>query len=129
MAEYVKRAQRFEALTLESFRSEDALLQTLARRSARVPPRLVLLETRGRQLTSAAFAEYLQQERDQGTQELLFAIGPADGWSDLARQRCVQQISFGAMTLPHELALLLLAEQTYRALTILAGHPYHSGHE
>ncbi len=58
----------------------------------------------------------------------MLAIGPADGWSTAARARAGLLLSFGAITLPHELARVVLAEQIYRALTILAGHPYHSGH-
>jgi 23S rRNA (pseudouridine1915-N3)-methyltransferase len=56
------------------------------------------------------------------------AIGPADGWSDTARQRADLLLSLGRITLPHQLARVVLAEQVYRAFTILAGHPYHSGH-
>jgi len=59
---------------------------------------------------------------------VLFAVGPADGWSAEARNRAQLLLSLGAMTLPHELARVVLAEQVYRACTILAGHPYHSGH-
>lgn len=58
----------------------------------------------------------------------VLAIGPADGWSPEARVRADLVVSFGPMTLPHSLARVVLAEQVYRALTILAGHPYHSGH-
>jgi 23S rRNA (pseudouridine1915-N3)-methyltransferase len=58
----------------------------------------------------------------------VLAIGPADGWSDAARARAGLLLSFGSITLPHQLARVVLAEQIYRALTILAGHPYHSGH-
>ena len=58
----------------------------------------------------------------------MLAIGPPDGWSTAAHSSAKLLLSLGAMTLPHELALVILAEQTYRALTILAGFPYHSGH-
>ena len=127
--EYVARSQRFTPVALQAFRTEAELLAALARRSGRTPPYLVLLDSRGRTQTSAAFAEWLRGQRDAGTQELVLAIGPADGWSPEARQGAHGLLSLGAMTLPHELALVVLAEQTYRALTILAGHPYHSGHE
>jgi 23S rRNA (pseudouridine1915-N3)-methyltransferase len=59
---------------------------------------------------------------------LVLAIGPADGWSAATRKRANLLLSLGRMTLPHQLARIVLAEQVYRALTILAGHPYHSGH-
>ena len=58
----------------------------------------------------------------------LVAIGPADGWSDAALAAATRTVAFGRITLPHELAAVIAAEQLYRALTILAGHPYHSGH-
>ena len=61
-------------------------------------------------------------------QEMVFAVGPANGWSPEALWRAQLKLSFGKMTLPHELARVVLAEQVYRALTILAGHPYHGGH-
>ena len=77
---------------------------------------------------SDEFAERLGYLRDNGTQHLVLAIGPADGWSAAARQRANLLLSLGRMTLPHQLARVVLAEQVYRALTILAGHPYHSGH-
>ena len=61
-------------------------------------------------------------------QQLVFAIGPADGFSDIARKSASKLISFGKMTLPHELARVVLLEQLYRAFTIIRRHPYHSGH-
>ena len=128
-AEYVSRAARYLPVTLQAFRSEAELLATVRKRSGRTPPSLVLLDSRGRSQTSLAFAEYLKSQRDGGTQEMVLAVGPADGWSAIARDAANSLLSLGAMTLPHELALVVLAEQTYRALTILAGHPYHSGHE
>ena len=59
---------------------------------------------------------------------MILAIGPADGWSPKAIQDSDLRLSFGPMTLPHALARLVLAEQVYRAATILGGHPYHLGH-
>jgi 23S rRNA (pseudouridine1915-N3)-methyltransferase len=65
---------------------------------------------------------------ERGTQELVLAIGPADGWSATARSRAQTTLSLGKMTLPHELARVVVAEQLYRAFTILNHHPYHGGH-
>ncbi len=59
---------------------------------------------------------------------IVFAIGPASGWSDGARKSAQTMLSLGPMTLPHEMARLVVAEQLYRAFTIVAGHPYHTGH-
>jgi 23S rRNA (pseudouridine1915-N3)-methyltransferase len=79
-------------------------------------------------LTSDEFAAELGRGQAAGTQLAVIAIGPADGWSPAARKRADLALSFGRITLPHELAAVVAAEQIYRALTIIAGHPYHSGH-
>lgn len=82
----------------------------------------------GKSLDSVAFAERIREARDNGIRRLMLAIGPANGWSDAGRKAADLRLSLGAMTLPHELAWLVLAEQVYRASTILQGHPYHLGH-
>lgn len=79
-------------------------------------------------MTSEAFARWIGVRRDEGAQHLIFAIGPADGWSNDARERAALLVSLGSFTMAHALARLVLAEQLYRAFTILAGHPYHTGH-
>lgn len=106
------------------YRTEKALADALDRERARTAPYVVLLDERGKQLTSENFAAWLGRERDAGRQLIVFAIGPADGWS-ASRPRADLQLSLGPMTLPHELARVVLCEQVYRALTILSGHPYH----
>jgi 23S rRNA (pseudouridine1915-N3)-methyltransferase len=126
--EYVERCARYVPTETVFFDTEAALLQGLGRASGRVPAHFVALDSRGRGLDSEAIAKYLGRTRDGGAQEMMFAIGPADGWSDEARVRANLVLSLGAITLPHELALVVLAEQIYRAQSILAGHPYHSGH-
>ena len=89
---------------------------------------VVLLDSRGRQMTSESFAAWLGARRDQGTQHVVFAVGPANGWSETARARAQLLLSLGPMTMAHALARLAIAEQLYRAFTILTGHPYHAGH-
>ncbi|WP_309623602.1 23S rRNA (pseudouridine(1915)-N(3))-methyltransferase RlmH [Novosphingobium sp.] len=91
------------------------------------PPqcRTVLLDERGKQLSSEQFAAILGRWRDDGVRECRFLIGAADGHGDAARQQADLLIAFGAMTWPHMLARALLAEQLWRATSILAGHPYH----
>jgi 23S rRNA (pseudouridine1915-N3)-methyltransferase len=126
-AEYLKRLTRFGACEAQELASEAALLKLLER-PGRTQPVLVLLDSRGRQLTSEEIANFLEYHQSHGTQELLFAIGPADGWSDSTRQAAKAVLSFGKITLPHELARVVLLEQLYRGFTILKGHPYHSGH-
>ena len=126
--DYVARSSRYISCATQFHDSEIALLTWLERVAARTVPVLILLDSRGKQLSSEDFAEHLIRLRDSGTQSVILAVGPPDGWSPLARARADLLLSFGLITLPHNLARLLLAEQVYRAFTILAGHPYHSGH-
>ena len=89
------------------------------------PARTVLLDERGRNLTSEEFAALLSRWRDDGVREARFLIGAADGHGDAARGEADLLISFGSMTWPHMLARAMLAEQLWRATSIIAGHPYH----
>ena len=127
-ASYLERCSAFLPSRAESFRTQTDLLAWLDRRPGRVPPVPVLFDSRGRQMTSESFASWIGERRDEGIRELVFAIGPPDGWSDEARRRARLLLSLGPFTMAHTLARLVLAEQLYRACTILAGHPYHSGH-
>jgi len=104
------------------------LLEWAGRQQGRTPALLVLLDGRGRTMASEAFAAWLGGRRDEGSQHLVFAIGPASGWSPAARKQSHLLLSLGEMTLAHALARLVMAEQIYRAFTILTGHPYHAGH-
>ena len=128
LGEYLRRTQPFFPAEATVFRSEAALLAALERGRARTAPALVLLDRQGTPLSSEGLAALLERYRDAGMQQLVFAVGPADGWSAAMRSEARETVSLGAMTLPHELARLVLAEQIYRAATILAGHPYHCGH-
>jgi 23S rRNA (pseudouridine1915-N3)-methyltransferase len=85
----------------------------------------ILLDEKGAALGSVAFAERLGRWRDDGVREARFLIGAADGFDDAARAGADLLISFGAMTWPHMMARAMLAEQLWRATSILAGHPYH----
>ncbi|MEY4952102.1 MAG: hypothetical protein RL299_526 [Pseudomonadota bacterium] len=87
--------------------------------------RTVLLDERGKQLSSEEFATILGKWRDEGVREARFLIGAADGHGQAARDNADLLIAFGAMTWPHLMARAMLAEQLYRATAILAGHPYH----
>jgi 23S rRNA (pseudouridine1915-N3)-methyltransferase len=89
--------------------------------------RLLALDERGKELSSADFAARIGQWRDQGAEEVAFAIGGADGLDEAVRVAADGLIAFGRMTWPHMLVRVLLAEQLYRAQQILAGHPYHRG--
>ena len=127
-AMYLERCAAHVRCQSESFRSEDALFAWTDRQQRRSAVILVLLDSRGKQMTSENFAEWLGRQRDNGAQQIVFAIGPADGWSESSRRRATLLLSLGSLTLAHALARVVLAEQLYRAFTILTGHPYHSGH-
>jgi 23S rRNA (pseudouridine1915-N3)-methyltransferase len=125
---YLERCSPFAQCKSEAFRSEEALLEWLAKQEGRTAAVALLLDSRARQMTSETFAAWLGARRDQGAQHIVFAIGPADGWSPAARDRAQLLLSLGPMTLAHSMARLVMAEQLYRAFTILSGHPYHTGH-
>ncbi len=85
----------------------------------------IMLDEGGEQLTSMAFAERLGRWRDDGMRECRFLIGAADGFTNEERAAATLRIAFGAMTWPHMMARAMLAEQLWRATSILANHPYH----
>ncbi|MGI8943795.1 MAG: 23S rRNA (pseudouridine(1915)-N(3))-methyltransferase RlmH [Qipengyuania sp.] len=89
------------------------------------PLRTVLLDERGKDLSSKDLAQMLGRWRDDGVREARFAIGAADGHPAEERKQADLLLAFGEATWPHLLARAMLAEQLYRATTILAGHPYH----
>lgn len=117
---------QFVKISPLSYPSDKAFIKNLEKQ--RIVSYLVLLDSRGKQLSSEQFAQWLGRQRDEGRQNVVFGIGPADGWSDEARKGADLLLSLGPMTLPHELARVVLSEQIYRAFTILSGHPYHTGH-
>ena len=87
--------------------------------------KLVMLDETGEMLSSKAFAEKLGGWRDNGIRETRFLIGAADGFGDAERAQADLLLSFGRATWPHLLARAMLAEQLWRAVSILANHPYH----
>jgi 23S rRNA (pseudouridine1915-N3)-methyltransferase len=125
---YLDRCSVFARCQMQAFRTEQDFLDWLAKQQGRAPAVAVLLDSRGRQMTSEAFAAWLGAHRDQGAQHIVFAIGPADGWSAAALEKAQLKLSLGTMTMAHALARLVVAEQIYRAFTILTSHPYHTGH-
>lgn len=99
-------------------------------RGGRVPElaagaRRVLLDETGEMLGSVSFAQALGRWRDEGVREARFELGAADGFDDAARGSADLLLSFGRLTWPHLLARAMLAEQLWRATSILANHPYH----
>jgi 23S rRNA (pseudouridine1915-N3)-methyltransferase len=97
------------------------------RLSRKVPDgaHVVLLDAKGKGMTSEDFAEMLGSLRDVGTKDIAFVIGGPDGLKPLPGQKAGRSLAFGPQTWPHLVARVLLLEQIYRAMTILAGHPYH----
>lgn len=86
---------------------------------------IIALDERGRVETSEAFAKRIGTLRDNGAPDIAFLIGGANGLAPAIRDRAAHVMAFGAMTWPHMLVRVMLAEQLYRAATILSGHPYH----
>ena len=125
---YVGRTAAYFPCEAAGFRSSAALREWIEKPKTRIAPTVVLLDSRGKALSSEELAGWIGTRRDQGTRHLVFAIGPADGWDEEARRRAHLLLSLGPMTLAHSLARVVVAEQVYRACTILAGHPYHTGH-
>jgi 23S rRNA (pseudouridine1915-N3)-methyltransferase len=127
--EYLKRLSHYteaEGLTLKD---EGALIQLAkGKRGSRGRYTLVLLDSRGKQFSSEELAQFLATCQDRGCLSLLFAVGPADGFTAEACRHADCTLSLGRMTLAHELARIVLLEQLYRAFTILKKHPYHLGH-
>lgn len=137
--EFITRAQKmgkglgFPAVTVEELavsKARDAatrMKEEGERLADRVPDgaHVVLLDAKGKGMTSEDFAEFLGVLRDAGTRDLAFVIGGPDGLGPLPGKKSGRSLAFGPQTWPHLLARVLLSEQIYRAMTILAGHPYH----
>ena len=133
--EYEGRAARYWPLDVVEVREErggggvtPALVKEREgeRLSERIPPNasLVACEATGVAMTSEQFATWLQDRRERA-QDIAFVLGGAHGLSDTLRASAGTRLSFSPLTFPHELARLVLAEQLYRAGTIIRGEPYH----
>jgi 23S rRNA (pseudouridine1915-N3)-methyltransferase len=139
-ARYVKRIAAMRGLGLEGLdlkEVDESAARSATERMAQEGSALraalpagahfAVFDERGRCATSLEFARFIEGERDRGTRSLWFAIGGAGGLDPSLRQEARDAFSFGAMTLPHQVVRILVAEQIYRAMTILSGHPYHRG--
>lgn len=125
--DYFKRISRYAEIEGGTAKDEASILSLARGERQGQRHKLVLLDSRGKQFSSEELAQFIDREQVQAV-PLLFAIGGADGFSDAARQQAGFVLSLGKMTLPHELARVVLLEQLYRAFTILKNHPYHLGH-
>jgi 23S rRNA (pseudouridine1915-N3)-methyltransferase len=130
-AEYLKRISRYAEVAGVALKDEAAILSLASgerqKNKNKERHKLVLLDSRGKQFSSEELAAFLEREQVNAT-PLLFAIGGSDGFSEETRRLAGFTVSLGRMTLPHELARVVLVEQLYRAFTILKNHPYHLGH-
>jgi len=132
VAEYAGRIRRYAPLELSEARDEKgAEAEEMRRRECErleklVPPgaTLLLLDERGEQLDSPGLAAYIGKQRDSGTNELVFAIGGAYGFSEEFRRRG-RLLALSKMTFTHQMVRVFLLEQIYRAFTILNNEPYH----
>ncbi len=124
---YLKLLSRYAEVSGVAVKDEVAILSWARGERQKERHKLVLLDSRGKQLSSEELAKFLEREQLQAL-PLLFAIGGADGFSEQARREANFVLALGRMTLPHELARVVLLEQIYRGFTILKNHPYHIGH-
>jgi 23S rRNA (pseudouridine1915-N3)-methyltransferase len=123
--------QKIELAIIETSREGNAasrMAEEAKRLATKIPKgaRTIALDEKGRAMTSEAFASHLAKLRDNGS-DLVFLIGGPDGLSPSYRDAANERLAFGPQTWPHHLARAMLAEQLYRALAILSGHPYHRG--
>ena len=137
--EFIDRARKmgrnmgFSAVAIEELavgKARDAEMRMndeAERLAAKLPDgaHIILLDAKGKGMTSEDFADMLGALRDAGTKDLAFVIGGPDGLAPLPGKKAGRSLAFGPQTWPHLLARALLTEQVYRAMTILAGHPYH----
>ncbi|MHA7872961.1 MAG: 23S rRNA (pseudouridine(1915)-N(3))-methyltransferase RlmH [Hyphococcus sp.] len=119
----------FDLKTFDAPRGVDGVLrqqhESEALSAAANGARLVALDENGKNLSSADFTAWLSRQRDDGAPGALFAIGGADGHHASLLANAAMKLAFGAATWPHMLVRAMLAEQIYRSMTILSGHPYH----
>jgi 23S rRNA (pseudouridine1915-N3)-methyltransferase len=126
--EYVKRLRQYAEADGAALKDESTLLKLCGRDGRSSRRWLVLLDSRGKQLSSEELADLIRQYQERNSAPVVFAVGPADGFGEEIRCQSDVILSLGKMTLAHELARVMLLEQVYRAFTILQGHPYHLGH-
>jgi len=120
--DYASRIRHYAGIEIAELRDSSPA----ALRKLKIDPAatVVLLDAAGKQFTSEQFARWLENLRDRGARELVFLCGDAAGFPPDLRASAEHKISLSSLTMPHEFARVVLAEQIYRAFAILAGHPY-----
>jgi 23S rRNA (pseudouridine1915-N3)-methyltransferase len=122
LEDYVGRIRRYAEIEISEMRDSSAA--AFRKLKIEAAATIILLDAAGKQLTSQQFARWLGDLRDRGAREIVFLCGDAEGFPDGLRKGAQQKISLSTLTMPHEFARVVLAEQIYRAFAILAGHPY-----
>lgn len=122
LEDYVGRIRHYAQIEITELR--EAAPAALRKLKIEAGATVVLLDAAGKQLTSQQFARWLAELRDRRARELVFLCGGAEGFPAELRSRATESISLSTLTVPHELARVILAEQIYRAFAILARHPY-----
>ena len=131
--DYAGRVRRYLPLEIGEVREEKGARMEAGReaecgRLMKLVPkntRLIILDERGDEVTSAQLAAFLGAERDRGTGELVFAVGGAYGFSEAFRARAAKTLALSRMTFTHQMVRVFLLEQIYRGFTILNNEPYH----
>ena len=120
--DYAERISHYAEIKVSEIREDSAG----AWRKLKMDPAavVVLLDAEGKQFTSEQFARWIEDLRDRGTREIVFLCGDAEGYPNEMRTAGSRKVSLSTLTMPHEFARVILAEQVYRAFSILAGHPY-----
>jgi 23S rRNA (pseudouridine1915-N3)-methyltransferase len=120
--EYLSRIRHYAQVEVTELRETSAT----SLRKLKVEPSAtnVLLDAEGKQFRSDEFAHWLANLRDRGTREIAFFCGGAEGFPEALRRRTNQKLALSTLTMPHELARVVLTEQVYRAFAILSGQPY-----
>jgi len=119
--DYLRRIRRYAEIQIQELPNSPAALRKLKPGAG---ASWVLLDAAGRQLTSPQFARWLAEQRERGTRQLVFLCGDAEGFPEELQHKAEAKLALSPMTLPHELARVVLVEQIYRAYAFLAGHPY-----
>jgi len=122
LEDYFRRIRRYAPIEITELR--DASPAALRKLKIDAGATVVLLDAAGKQFTSQQFARWMGELRDRGVREIVFLCGDAEGFPEALRTGTKQKISLSTLTMPHEFARVVLAEQIYRAFAILAGHPY-----
>lgn len=120
--DYVARIRRYADVEINELR--DSSPTAFGKLKIEGGAATILLDAAGKQFTSQQFAKWIGDLRDRGTREIVFLCGGAEGFPDKLRERATYKLSVSTLTMPHEFARVVLAEQIYRAFAILAGHPY-----